>query len=228
MRRKILIGISIVLLISVAVILNMNGLFKNKSSSDSAISFKKEYEVLNGKLTTSGNSYKNVDLDLSNRFVYADFEQIKQIIKGTGVVYFGFPACPWCRNSVPVIDEAAKQVGIDKIYYLNVADIRDEKELDADGNIVTFNEGTKEYRELLELLNDSLPEYKGLNDSTVKRIYVPLVMTFKNGKVIDSHLSTVDSQENPYIDLTEEQSEELLKIYKDAFSQISGVCNTEC
>lgn len=228
MRKKILIGISIVLLISVAIILNMDGLFKNKSSSDSAISFKKEYEVLNGKLTPSGNTYKNVDLDLSNRFVYADFEKIKKIIEGTGVVYFGFPECPWCRNSVPVINEAAKQVGIDKIYYLNVADIRDQKELDEDGNVVTTNEGTKEYQELLELLNDSLPEYKGLNDSTIKRIYVPLVMTFKNGKVIDSHLSTVDSQEDPYIDLTEEQSEELLKIYKDAFSQIAGVCNTEC
>ncbi|MDD2378139.1 MAG: thioredoxin family protein [Bacilli bacterium] len=228
MKKILLIGVSILTITLIAIILKWTGVFEKEITNESAVIFKEEYQLLNGKEATNGNTYTKVELDSDNRFVYADFEQIKEVIKGTGVIYFGFPECPWCRNAVPVIEEAAKEVGLEKIYYLNVADIRDQKELDENGNVVTINEGTEEYKELLELLHDSLPVYKGLNDPTIKRIYVPLVMTFKNGKVIDSHLSTVDSQENPYIDLTDEQAEELLQIYKDSFSQVSGFCPTEC
>ncbi|MDD2519025.1 MAG: hypothetical protein PHG18_03980 [Bacilli bacterium] len=228
MKKGLLIGISVLIITLIIIILKLNGAFTSKKINESAIKFKEEYEILNGKETSTGKTYINIELDSDNRFVYADVEKIKEIIKGTGIIYFGFPECPWCRNSVPVIEEAAKQVGIDQIYYLNVASMRDEKKLDENGNVITIQEGTKEYKELVELLHDSLPEYKGLNDSNIKRIYVPLVITFKNGKVIDSHLSTVDSQDNPYVDLTKEQSNELLKIYTDAFSQVAGICAAEC
>lgn len=228
MKKKLLIGVSIFTTILIVIMLSLNGTFAYKVINESPTKFEEEYESLNGKEATNVITYKDIELDSDNRFVYADFEKIKEIIKGTGIIYFGFPECPWCRNAVPVIEEAAKQVGVDQIYYLNVSSMRDEKKLDENGNVITLDEGTAEYKELLELLHDVLPEYKGLNDSNIKRIYVPLVMTFKNGKVIDSHLSTVDSQDNPYVDLTKEQSDELLKIYTDAFSQIAGICASEC
>lgn len=226
MKKKLIIVITslTIILIVVLAILFLN----NKKDSNSSLEFKKEYEMYNGKNSKSGSLYKDVKMNSNNRFVYADLDKLKEVINGTGVIYFGFPECPWCRNAVSVIDDAANQVGLDEIYYLNVYDIRDEKELDESGNVITTKEGTTEYKELLSLLHDYLPEYKGLNNSDIKRIYVPLVMTFKNGNIIDTHLSTVDSQTDPYVDLNEVQYNELLDIYVSAFSQISGTCSSEC
>ena len=52
-----------------------------------------------------------------NRFVYATNEEIlSKFSDGTGVVFLGFPQCPWCQAIVPMLDEAAKAEGIDKIY----------------------------------------------------------------------------------------------------------------
>lgn len=229
MKKKIIVvSLFVLIIIAVSLKLKLDGTFNKSLNIESSIKFKEEYELLNNKETPTGKRYKSIDLNPQNRFVYADIDKIKEVINGTGVIYFGFPECPWCRNSVPVIEEAAKQAGIDKIYYLNVYDIRDEKKLDDNGNVITIKEGTEEYKDLLNLLGDSLPEYKGLNDPSIKRIYVPLVITVKNGKVIDSHLSTVESQKNPYVELTDDQYSELLKLYKDAFSQIANVCKTEC
>ncbi|MDD2435439.1 MAG: hypothetical protein PHO63_04210, partial [Bacilli bacterium] len=196
MKKGLLIVISILLLIviTVVVILSFDKEKEiKKEPNESALKFKAEYEALNG-LVVNDKTYSDMTIDGDNIFVYADMEKLKEIIKGTGVIYFGFPECPWCRLAIPVMEEAAKEVGIDKIYYYNVLKIRDTKELDEDGNVVITNPGTEDYQTLLELLDEALPEYNGLNDPMIKRIYVPLVITFKDGKVIDSHLGTVDSQ----------------------------------
>ena len=47
-------------------------------------------------------------------------EIIKIMKNGTGVVYLGFPECPWCQSYVKMLNEVAKDVGIEKIYYYNV------------------------------------------------------------------------------------------------------------
>ena len=47
-------------------------------------------------------------------------EEIFDILDGTGIIYFGFPECPWCRNAVPVLLDAAEEVGIEKIYYIYI------------------------------------------------------------------------------------------------------------
>ena len=60
-----------------------------------------------------------------NVFVYRNIEEVISMLKhGTGVVYLGFPECPWCQTYVKYLNEVAKEVGVDKIYYYNILEDR--------------------------------------------------------------------------------------------------------
>lgn len=206
-----------------ALILLLAGILLSGCSSQTTNAFKEEHESLNNEKTSSGKDYMDVTIPDDHRFVYAEEDALLELLQnGTGVVYFGFPQCPWCRNAVPVIDEAAKAVNLEEIYYLNVYDIRDKKSLDSNGTIVTETEGSDLYNQILDILGDTLPEYQDLGDPSLRRIYVPLVMVIVEGEVVASHLSTVDSQEDPYVPLTQEQHDELYTIYTEMFSNIPG------
>ena len=165
--------------------------------------FKLEYESLNGK-----NDYIDVNIPSDNNIVYADYEQIFDILDGTGVIYFGYPECPWCRNAVPVLIEAAKQAEVDQIYYLNNNEDRDTKTL-KDGKVVTEKEGTDNYNKLLEKLGDKASTYEGLEDNSIKRLYFPTLVVVKNGEITDYIEGTVDSQKDPQKPLNEKQKKEL-------------------
>lgn len=196
-----------------------------------ASKFKKEYESLNGKTNELNNKeYVNMTVAEDNPFIYIKVDEvIKKLKKGTSVIYFGFPECPWCRNLVPVLVDAANELGVDKIYYYNAVKIRDTKELDEDGNIVTTNEGTKEYKEIVDILYDHLPVYSGLEDETIKRLYLPTVVFIKDGKVIYLHTGTLDSQEDPYVKLTKKEYNQLKKILSDNLNNVFEiVCDDAC
>lgn len=200
-----------------AAILVLSGCSRGESTGDAAIT--QEYAALNGSTTESGNEYLDVNLPDDHRFTTAtDRDIINLLENGSGIIYFGFPECPWCRNMMPVLDEAAKDSDVDQIHYLNVREIRDTRSLAEDGTVVIDEPGSTSYAEILAELGDFAPEYTGLNDPTQRRIYVPLVVAVRDGKVVGSHMSTVDSQTDPYIALTEEQHDELLGIYQDLMS----------
>lgn len=201
------------------------------ATKDDSKKFKDEYESYNGK-KREGKDYVNmtVNLPLDNHMVYTDIKELLHLLKkGTGIIYFGFPTCPWCRNAVPILIEAAKEENVSNIYYFNALSIRDEKHIDEDGNIVVDKEGTKEYKEIVELLKEVLPAYEGLHDDSIKRLYFPTVVFVKDGKIISSHEGTIDSQIDPMIPLTKEQKIELKEIYMKQIQKIYGsVCDKSC
>ena len=200
---------------------------QNKEKTD-AVKFKEEYERLNNQVVND-KKYLELTIDKKNPIKYKTAEEIVDIIKNkTGIIYLGYPECPWCRNAVPVLLEAAKQTGVNDIYYLNMHDIRDKKEL-KDGKVVTVEDGTEGYKKILEALGDKASVYKDLNDESIKRIYVPLVVFVENGKVVATQESTVESQKDPYVKLTEEQEKELLNIYKDNIHKVyNDMCDESC
>lgn len=80
----------------------------------------------------NGNDAKKFDKEYSvgedNPFVYRNAKEVVDILKnGTGVVYMGFPECPWCQAYVKMLNETAKEKGMEKIYYLNIKN--DEKKI---------------------------------------------------------------------------------------------------
>lgn len=210
-------------------VLFMTGCGKDNTNSftDDEVKFKEEYESLNGK-TQNDKKIMNIEVLDDNNMVYVDSSEVIDIIKNkTGVIYFGFPTCPWCRNAVPVLLDAMKDAGLNQIYYANLLEERDQKHLD-EGEIVTDKEGSKNYQELLELLKDHLGAYEGLEDDSIKRLYFPTVLFVKNGKVEDIHIGTVDSQENPYERLTDKEYKELKNIYTKAIKKVQVLtCDTD-
>ena len=158
--------------------------------------FKAEYEALN-------NENININISKNNPIKYVTLDEVFDIIQNkTGVIYFGFPGCPWCRNMIPVLFEAAKNNNIDTIYYFNP---RNVKKSDND-----------EYNKLKEILNEYLSE----DENGQKVLYVPDIYFIKDGKIVGHHLGTVDSQEEPTISLTEEEKNELLDIFNELFEKI--------
>ena len=141
----IIFGIIAVLIL----IISLSFLFKKDKMSD-AERFAKEY-----------------DFTVNNVFVYRNLDEINKILEnGTGVVYLGFPECPWCRGYIPYLNEVAINEHLDKIYYFNI--LNDRKN------------NTSGYKKTVQLLNDYL-KYDNEGD---KRIYVPAVIAVNNGKIV--------------------------------------------
>lgn len=184
--------------------------------------FKDEYEALNDK-TYSGSErkYLSVSIPEDNPIEYVDYTRVKQILtNGTGVIYFGFPECPWCRNLVPTLIDVSNELGIEKIYYFNNKSERDVKSLDENNNIVVKTDGSDNYYELLELLGEHASIYDGLNDDSIKRLYFPTLIFVKDGEIVAFHEGTVDSQEDASVMMTAEQQKELKKLLKEYFGKV--------
>ena len=210
-------SIKIVLSLVVLVIAIIAFIFLRPESMASR--FKLEYESLNGQKADNGKDYIKVNINNDNKIVYADYDTVFDVLDSTGVIYFGFPECPWCRNAIPVLLDAAKESGLEQIYYLNNSDDRDTKVL-KDGKVITEKEGTSNYNKLLEKLGDKASVYDGLKDEKIKRLYYPTVVFVKNGEITDYIEGTVESQEDPYTPLTKDQRQELKDKYKTAISKL--------
>lgn len=204
---------------------------KDYTVSEDEINFKNEYEEINGKkIENTDYSYMNISIQDNNAVEYKDETEIIDILKtGTGVIYFGFPECPWCRNLVPVLVNTISDYSAGPIYYFNARSIRDTKSLDENGNIVVEKEGTKEYYEIVDILKDHLGSYDGLNDESIKRLYFPTVVFVKDGEIKQVHIGTVDSQEDPFTPLNEEQNTELVSMLEGGIeSTFDIMCDESC
>lgn len=192
--------------------------------------FKKEYESLNKYVDEDGTKkYPQVIITEDNKMVYANNQKVKEILKSkTGVIYFGFPECPWCRNMVPVLIDAAKEANVEQIYYRNNQKERDQKHLDTEGNVIVDDEGSEDYKELVTLLYSELSPYRGLSNDTIKRLYYPMVVFVKDGMILGSHIGTLESQTNPKEPLTKKQQSELKNIYLHYMKMLKEDCNQAC
>lgn len=226
MKKKI--GLIFIIFI---MIFSLGGCF-SKEESD-ALKFKEDYESLNGEESKSGKIYPEVTIAEDNIIEYVSLEDVSDMIKNeSGVFYFGYPTCPWCRNAVPVLLEAASSTDLDKIYYVDMYEKRDTMEINDEGEITTTKEADKGYSELLSVLDSILLDYtlKDKEGNEVqtgeKRVYVPIVVFVVDGEIVDYHMDTVSSQEDPYVVLDDTQKEELYQIYSNGIHKVLGdVCD---
>ena len=197
-RKKLIIFLIIIILVLTAALVYLNtDIFKKSEVAQAPISdnvrFHREY----------------IDVEQTNVFKYATVEEIIQIFQdGTGIVFFGFPSCPWCQKYVTVLNEVALERDIEKIYYYNIKEIRDND--------------TAEYKQLVEILKD----YLEVDDKGNKRIYVPDTYFIKKGQIVGHNndtatLSGIDVNEY----FTEEKRKDL-KVSLISLTELlySGVC----
>lgn len=183
--------------------------------------FKEEYESINNK-EIYGNKARELNIDKDNNIVYKTDQEIVDMIKNkeTFVVYFGFAKCPWCRSVLPSLLEASKDLGLDKLYYVDVSEIRDTLEVNDDNEVVTTKEGSEAYLELLNLLDSVLDDYtlEGKDGEEVntneKRIYAPNVVSVVKGEANEKETGIIDSLTDPYMEITSEMKEEIYNRFK--------------
>lgn len=210
---------------------------KEEKISD-AMKFKNEYEALNELVNeNSEEKYVNVEISEENPIVYKTGKEILDVLKNEdAIIYFGFAACPWCRNAVPVLIDTAKELNVEKIYYVDILDMRDTYKFSGSIEPEQTKKGTDAYYEILKFLDKKLDKFYvtddagNMYDTGVKRLYAPTVVGVKDGKVVGFHVATVESQTNPYETLTDKQKEELKKEYKtiiEAVNKKDNVCKDD-
>lgn len=202
-----------------------------------AIKIKEEYAKLNGQTNEKNQeAYPIVELNEKNPFVIATEEKIIDILENSsGIIYFGFAECPWCRSLLPSLEKVALEEKISNVYYLDVKSIRDVMELDDSNKPIVKEEGSKGYYKILELLEEHLEDYTLYTKDNKevktgeKRIFAPTVVAVSNGKVKKIHVGTVKTHKSGYEKLTSKETEELEKILKELIESIqeSGTCTKE-
>lgn len=172
---------------------------REKEESD-ALKFSKEYQTVGD----------------DNVFVYRDASEIINILEnGTGVVYLGFPECPWCQSYVAMLNDVALEVGLEKIYYYNI--LNDRKD------------NTEEYQQMVAVLKDYLDK----DDEGSERIFVPNVSFHVDGEIIGNDNETsldtggFDDPDDYWTSDKEEALKDKLTTLMEQVKKESLVC-TDC
>lgn len=196
-KKNILILLGVVILV-ILIISSYFIFFKKDKNITDAEKFAKEYTKLSS----------------DNVFTYKSLKEVNKILeKGTGVVYLGFPECPWCQEYVKYVNEVAKKVGLDKVYYFNIREDR--------------TNNTEDYQTTIKLLRDYLPTDEEGNP----RVYVPLIAVIQNGKVVITDYETAQDTKGygtPEEYWANEDLDALKTRLEKAFNTVkSNVC-TDC
>jgi hypothetical protein len=145
-----------------------------------------------------------------NPFIIASFEEVTAHLKwGTGIIAFGVPDCPGCRNAFPVLEKAFAKKNMGRY-----AGFR--------GKIIYYNfyDDRETHNERYQTIVDHIKEFLRTDESGNPRIYSPDIFFIASGKIVGNHLGTVPSLANPRDPLNEEQEAELLKIYMDLIEKV--------
>lgn len=158
------------------------------------------------------DEYPKVGKD--NVFVIKNIDEIIKILEnGTGIVYLGFPECPWCQAYVTYLNDVAKENDVDKIYYFNI--LNDRKD------------NTKKYQKIVDLIG----EYLQYDDEGNKRVYVPAVIAVKKGKIVGFDDETAWDTKG-YEDPKDYWTDKEVKNLKENLEKMIEACNppkcTDC
>lgn len=194
MKKKNIIIIGIIILVCIGMFLGIY-LLNGKKESD-AKRFTKEYNQVTE----------------NNVFVYRNAKEIIKILeKGTGIVYLGFPECPWCQAYVKILNEVAKEEEVKKIYYFNILEDR--------------KNNTEDYQKIVALLKDKLD----VDEEGNERIFVPDVSFVIDGKIIghDNETSMISGETTPTEYWTNAKITELKEKLRPLIVEVaSGICSS--
>lgn len=183
---------------------------------------------------SSNNFSKLYNVDKNHIFEKISPKAAVDLIKNkTGIIYLGYPDCPWCQKLVPLLNESAKENVVEKIYYID-----DFYSMRPDKNENPTNE--EEYNELVKLLGSEIVELKS-DENEYDIIRVPVVLFVKNGKIVDYHKGTYDGHElktkkdengkiTYYLeDLTNKQKENVKNVLEEKIRKVySNKCSAGC
>ncbi|MGI6710464.1 MAG: hypothetical protein ACOX4W_03365 [Bacilli bacterium] len=147
-------------------------------------------------------------------FQKEDLNDVLEIlIKESGIIVFAFNpnvrSCPYCDEALPIINEVAKELKIDKVIYVDIY-------ADRTNNSYQYQ---LLYNYLTNLNNPNVKEEIALELIDNTKIIVPDVYVVKDGEVLAHHIALLKNEENQYIrNLNDVQKEEVYNIYYEMFS----------
>ena len=173
------------------------------------IIFRSDLFRFNNNITDSERFYKEYNkTPVSNVYKYVTTKEAIELFESkSAAVLFGFKDCKWCQSYVPVLDEVAKENGVDTVYYCNIFEDR--------------KENTEDYQKLVKLLEKYLYDDEQGN----KRIYVPDVYFIKDGKIVGHNNDTSTKQGTDTEEYYTLHKEELKTKLTDLFKKIGRSCN---
>lgn len=118
----------------------------------------------------------------------------------TGIYYFGYSTCPWCIEALPIMNEAAKELGL-TIFYI---DKKAATTTDEDCAAIEERIG-----DILDKDEDGKPH-----------LYVPFVVTIKEGEITAHHLGTVDEHDAHERKMSEDEKAALKQLYRKMFETV--------
>ena len=150
-------------------------------------------------------------VDSNNLFVYRNAAETAAILSnGTGVVFIGFKECPWCQLYAVFLDEVAKEMGLERIFYY---DIREDRA-----------NNTEAYQRIVNILTGLLQ----FDSEGRERIYVPDVTIVNGGRIVgrdyETSLDTLGYR-SPEEYWNETRLNALKDRLREGMSQISTPCS---
>lgn len=183
MVQRIIAAVTVLVVacVSVGVYFLVRDMPNPTAVTEDSLRFKMENEALNSVLDEEGNhKYTSLAIREDNHIVYLTYEELLDFYNNkTGILYFGRPACPWCRLLIPFLLDFAKEENIN-IYYFDIEKDRDEN--------------TSEYQNILSRFEEYLPTdtvTQNENDQDfnpgLKRVVLPHLFFIQKGN-IKAHL----------------------------------------
>ena len=174
-----------------------------KNASSDTLTITNKVSLTSTKADMKG--YKWIRNDVADFQLITLKESLRMFEEGgTGILYYGYDECAWCNRAVPELNEVAKELNL-TIYYID-ASAKVEKD---------------DYKKLLEYIDPVLK----VNSSGEKGFYVPAVIGVKNGKLVDYHVSLLDSfelsKDDPNKQLSDAQKQELQDIYRKIAKEVA-------
>lgn len=150
--------------------------------------------------------YEDMKIDYQNiqeesRFMkVSSVEALDLINSRSGIFYFGYPDCDYCKQAVPILNKVATQTQ-SYIYYTNVVE-------NGGLNIEVYN-----------FLANIGAEKLGWDKD---KVFVPLVISFDKGLIKDVHEGLLKGVNAHEAEMNDEQKTELEEIYKNLIKTIGG------
>ena len=140
---------------------------------------------------------KYPELSSDTQLVFANKDDVLAMLNhGTGVVFFTWEECPWCRKYIQFVDTVSKDFDIPVLCY----DIYEDREGDTDF-----------YKDVVEILSSGLDETGAYDAAGKLRVYVPDVSFVVKGEVIghdnQSSMLSSDLDIDDYWDELEENGQ---------------------
>ena len=149
------------------------------------------------KIPTKKELFENDYVSFKNRkhvFQKEDLNNALEIlVKGSGIIVFAFNpnvrSCPYCDEALPIINEVAEELEIDKVFYVDIY-------MDRANNSYQYQ---LLYNYLTNLNNPNVGEEIALELIDNTKIIVPDVYVVKDGEVLAHHIALLKNEENQYI-----------------------------